>query len=247
LLGFEALLRWRHAERGDVSPAVFIPVAEESGLIGPLTDFVLGQACTQLRALQLRYPAVSPLRMHVNISGHDLQDSSLVQRVAQAVEAAALQPQDLTLEITEGMLMERIDTALETLVRLHQLGVGLSVDDFGTGYSSLSYLSSMPIGSLKIDASFVRRLQADGKDSEIVRAVIQLGAALGKVVIAEGIETRLQADRLRDLGCDLGQGYLLSRPLPAIELASLLAANLDQTEGPVTRPHELRSAVAYLH
>jgi EAL domain-containing protein (putative c-di-GMP-specific phosphodiesterase class I) len=105
----------------------------------------------------------------------------------------------------------------------------------------------MPIGSLKIDASFVRRLQADGKDSEIVRAVIQLGAALGKVVIAEGIETRLQADRLRELGCDLGQGYLLSHPLPAIELAALLELNGAPVEGPTTRPHELRSALAYLH
>ncbi len=247
LMGFEALLRWRHPERGDVSPATFVPIAEEAGLIGQLTDFVLAQASAQLRALQQRYPAVSPLRMHVNISGQDLQDTSLVRRVSSALQAANLQPHDLTLEITEGMLMERIDSALETLVRLHQLGVGLSVDDFGTGYSSLSYLSSLPIGSLKIDASFVRRLQANGKDSEIVRAVIQLGSALGKVVIAEGIETRTQADLLRELGCEMGQGYLLSHPLPPVDLGALLDLHTTETDAPTTVLREMRSAFVYLH
>ena len=247
LMGFEALLRWRHPERGDVSPATFVPIAEDSGLIGPLTDFVLAQACAQLRALQLRYPAVTPLRMHVNISGEDLQDTSFVQRVSSSLQGAELQPHALTLEITEGMLMERIDTALETLVRLHQLGVGLSVDDFGTGYSSLSYLSSLPIGSLKIDASFVRRLQADGKDSEIVRAVIQLGSALGKVVIAEGIETRTQAERLRELGCEMGQGYLLSHPLPPLDLTALLELHSSELDAPTTTLREMRSTSLYLH
>jgi EAL domain-containing protein (putative c-di-GMP-specific phosphodiesterase class I) len=246
LVGFEALLRWHHPERGNVSPASFIPIAEESGLIGALTDWVLDQACAQLRACQLRHPSLRGLRVHVNISGHDLQQRTLAARVAQALEAAGLQPQDLTLEITEGMLMERLDAALETLDRLHQLGVGLSVDDFGTGYSSLAYLSSMPISSLKIDASFVRRLQADGKDSEIVRAVIQLGAALGKSVIAEGIETHGQAQRLRELGCQMGQGFHLSRPLTPEQLGALLDWQLAETQVvPEARP--LAAVPAYLH
>jgi diguanylate cyclase (GGDEF)-like protein/PAS domain S-box-containing protein len=246
LIGFEALLRWQHPVRGQVSPATFIPIAEESGLIGPITDWVLDQACAQLRAAQLHHPSLRRLRMHVNISGHDLQQRTLAARVAQALENSGLQPHDLTLEITEGMLMERIDLALETLERLHQLGVGLSVDDFGTGYSSLSYLSSMPISSLKIDSSFVRRLQGDGKDSEIVRAVIQLGAALGKSVIAEGIETHGQAQRLRELGCQMGQGFHLSRPLTPEQLGALLDWQLAETQVvPEARP--LAAVPAYLH
>jgi predicted signal transduction protein with EAL and GGDEF domain len=246
LIGFEALLRWHHPVRGHVSPAVFVPIAEEAGLIGPITDWVLDQACAQLRAAQLRHPALRGLRMHVNISGQDLQQRTLAARVAQALETSGLQPHDLTLEITEGMLMERIDLALETLDRLHQLGVGLSVDDFGTGYSSLAYLSSMPISSLKIDASFVRRLQADGKDSEIVRAVIQLGGALGKSVIAEGIETHGQSQRLRELGCSMGQGYHLSRPLAPEQLGALLDWQVAETRvPPAARPQE--PAPAYLH
>ena len=244
LIGFEALVRWQHPERGSVSPATFIPIAEESGLIVQITDWVLEHACAQLRLMQLRQPT---LRMHVNISGHDLQQRTLVPRVKQALARSGLQPQDLTLEITESMLMQQIDIALETLVRLNQLGVGLSVDDFGTGYSSLAYLSSMPISSLKIDASFVRRLQADGKDSEIVRAVLQLGSALGKVVIAEGIETRVQAERLRFLGCEMGQGYFLSHPLPAAELDPLLGWEPGRSFAPTAPDLTLRDLPATLH
>ena len=210
---FEALLRWNHPERGLVGPDIFIPIAEESGLIGALTEQVLTRACRQLKAWQNGCEGGPKLRMQVNVSGTDLCRLSLVSHVTRALLTNALEPWQLTLEITESMLMKRLDSALETMTQLRELGVGLSVDDFGTGYSSLSYLSTLPITSLKIDRSFVQRLQDGTRNSEVVKAIVMLGHSLGRAVIAEGIESPAQLSKLRELGCGFGQGYLLARPL----------------------------------
>jgi diguanylate cyclase (GGDEF)-like protein/PAS domain S-box-containing protein len=226
LTGFEALARWQHPVQGLISPAVFIPIAEETALIGPLTDFVLDAACRQLKLWQSRSDAFARLTMQVNVSGNDIAHSAFAQRVTRAIVAARLQPNQLTLELTENVLMDRVDGAIDTLTRLRDLGVGLSIDDFGTGYSSLSYLSTLPIDSLKIDASFVRGMRNGSKEAEVVRAIVTLGASLGKSVIAEGIETESQFDQLRGMGCESGQGYHLSRPL-AVENVELL---LDRIE-----------------
>ena len=236
---FEALLRWNHPDRGLVGPDVFIPIAEESGLIGTLTELVLTRACRQVKAWQNAGSSagsassagngaasiegsnagsneghpVAKLRMQVNVSGTDLCRLALVSHVTRALLTNGLEPWQLTLEITESMLMKRLDSALETMTQLRELGVGLSVDDFGTGYSSLSYLSTLPITSLKIDRSFVQRLQDGTRNSEVVKAIVTLGHSLGRAVIAEGIESPAQLSKLRELGCGFGQGYLLARPL----------------------------------
>ena len=213
---FEALVRWQHPELGPVPPATFVPIAEDSALIGALTNWVLGSACAQIKAFQSLSPGGRKPRVHVNVSGTDMCRASFVAQVSSALLINGLEAWQLTLEITESTLMQRLDSALEVMAQLREIGVGLSVDDFGTGYSSLSYLSTLPITSLKIDRSFVQRLQsdsADSKDAEVVRAVITLGQALGKTVIAEGIETPAQMAQLLALGCELGQGYLLARPL----------------------------------
>ena len=222
LTGFEALARWQHPTQGLISPATFIPIAEETALIGPLTDFVLDTACRQLKLWQARSDGFSELSMQVNVSGNDIAHSGFAQRVTRAIVAARLNPSQLTLELTENVLMDRVDGAVDTLTRLRELGVGLSIDDFGTGYSSLSYLSSLPIDSLKIDASFVRGMRSGSKEAEVVRAILTLGASLGKSVIAEGIETESQYDQLRGMGCESGQGFHLSRPLVAENVELLL-------------------------
>jgi len=223
---FEALVRWNHPDLGPVSPATFIPIAEESAQISALTAWVLNTSCAQMRAFQQMGMETQKPRVHVNVSGTDMCRASFVQQVAAALLANGLEPRQLCLEITESTLMHRLDSALAVMAQLRELGVGLSVDDFGTGYSSLAYLSTLPITSLKIDRSVVQRLQggaADTKDTEVVRAVITLGQALGKSVIAEGIETPEQLAQLRNLGCEFGQGYLLARPLtPEMAAATAL-------------------------
>jgi len=222
LIGFEALLRWEHPEHGPISPAMFIPIAEDAAMMVPLTDFVLETACRQLRRWQSLSSAFSDLRVHINISGHDIAHSGFGARVARALVETRLRPEHLTIELTENILMERLEGAMQTLEQMRELGVNLSVDDFGTGYSSLSYLSSLPIDSLKIDRSFVHALSNGSKETEVVRAIVSLGRALGKAVVAEGIETATQFDQLRNLGCDVGQGYYLSRPQTAKGIDALL-------------------------
>ena len=223
LVGFEALARWTHPRRGSVSPATFIKLAEESGQIDALTDFVIARSIAQLAAWQRLAPA-TPLTMHVNISGRDLARKSLPGHVLQTLQQHGVAPRTLTLEITETTLMQRVDVALETMNRMRESGVRFSIDDFGTGYSSLAYLSTLPIDSLKIDRSFVMGMQTKPQNVEIVRAVMTLGQALGRRVIAEGIETQEQLSTLLTLGVHVGQGYLLSRPLPADRAETLIAA-----------------------
>jgi len=211
--GFEALTRWQHAEFGAVAPLTFIDVAEDAGLIVPLTDFVLRTACAQLRQWQQRDKAFADLIMHVNVSGHDITHPGFVARVTSAIVEAHLQPQHLTLELTENILMERLEGALTTLTEIRRLGIGLSVDDFGTGYSSLRHLSSLPVNSLKIDRAFIADLQRGSNEAAVVKSIVLLGNSLGKSIIAEGIETPAQVEQLQQMGCTIGQGYHLSRPL----------------------------------
>jgi diguanylate cyclase (GGDEF)-like protein/PAS domain S-box-containing protein len=222
LTGFEALARWTHPEQGPISPDQFIPVAEETGLIVPLTSFMLREACSQLRQWQAFDPAFQDLGVQVNLAGRDLAQKGLVERVLQALGEGHLQARHLTLELTENILMSRLEVALPELERLRALGVKLAVDDFGTGYSSLAHLSRLPIDGLKVDRSFVRNLAKDSKDAAVVRGIVQLGCSLGKEVLAEGIETQSQFDQLRDMGCVHGQGYLMARPMNAAQVATLL-------------------------
>ena len=219
LSGFEALVRWNHPTNGPVSPAEFVPIAEEAGLMLRLSDYVLHCACHQLKQWQQLDPAFADLTINVNISGPDVAHGAFVARVTRALVESGLQPQHLCLELTENILMERLEGALPVLDELRRLGVGLAVDDFGTGYSSLSHLSTLPIDTLKIDRSFVARLAPDSNEAAVVRTIVLLGSSLGKHVVAEGIETRPQMEQLREMGCQLGQGYLLARPMSPVAVA----------------------------
>ncbi|MBA4175686.1 MAG: hypothetical protein C0505_03870 [Leptothrix sp. (in: Bacteria)] len=226
LVGFEALARWAHPEHGTIGPDVFIPIAEETGLIVQLTEFVLNKASAELRQWQQLDPAFAELTMNVNISAKDLAQGGLVARITRALVAARLEPQYLQVELTENILMDQLKLALPLLEDLRTLGVGLSVDDFGTGYSSLSHLSSLPVDCLKIDRSFINGMRAGSNEAAVVRAVVNLGQSLRKRVVAEGIETESQFAQLRDMGCQAGQGYHMSRPLTAMAVQSLLAREL---------------------
>jgi diguanylate cyclase (GGDEF)-like protein/PAS domain S-box-containing protein len=223
LVGFEALMRWDHPERGQIGPGSFVSLAEESTLINELTRWAIRYACRQLRQWHQQYPASRGLDVHVNISGKDLTGPQFAVFVRDCLREAGVSPSSLVLEITESTLMQQLETVVPTLKELRELGVGLSVDDFGTGYSSLSYLSVLPITSLKIDRSFVRQIGETKESGEIVRAIVRLGEALGKRVIAEGVETRAQLEHLQQMGCDWAQGFLLSRPLGVPQVAGLLA------------------------
>jgi diguanylate cyclase (GGDEF)-like protein/PAS domain S-box-containing protein len=221
LMGFEALVRWNHPERGLLEPATFIPIAEETGLIVPLGNWVLTEACLQIsewRAIS----ASSTLRMSVNVSSLQLTHPDFVSHVQRALQAADMSPTQLTLEVTESVLMDGIENAVSTLSALRHMGVTLSIDDFGTGYSSLSYLATLPIDALKVDRSFIERMSRDGEGGEIVKAIFKLGQALSKQVFAEGIETGAQLTLLQELGCEFGQGFLLSRPVDAARAAGFL-------------------------
>jgi EAL domain-containing protein (putative c-di-GMP-specific phosphodiesterase class I) len=221
LVACEALTRWNHPVHGEIPPKTFIPIAEESGLIAQISTWAVERSCEQMRLWRARDPALLDLTMHVNISGNDLCQKAFAESVTRSLLNSGVPPRQLTLEITESILMDRLESARATMAYLRSLGVAISVDDFGTGYSSLSYLSSLPISSLKIDASFVQKLEANTSDAEVVRAIVTLGRTLKKSVIAEGIETAAQLKLLRDLGCELGQGFHLSGPLEAVRVPSL--------------------------
>jgi len=211
--GFEALTRWHHPGRGLVGPSEFIPLAEETGLIVPLGLWVLREACLRMHAWRDVLPAGSPPVMSVNLSGRQLAHPDLVEDVARTLRETGLDPRRLRLEITESVAMGDAEAAIAVLGRLKGLGLRLSLDDFGTGYSSLSYLHRFPLDTLKVDRSFVGRIDGDGGETGIVRAIVALAHGLGMEVIAEGVETEGQAVLLRKLGCQYGQGYYFSRPL----------------------------------
>ena len=228
----ETLVRWQHPERGLVSPADFIPIAEETGLIVPIGQWVLAEACRQARLWQQEFPSAPDLVMSVNLSPRQFQHPTLVEDIARILRETGLAPERLELEITEGAVMEDADAARATLQKLRDIGISLAIDDFGTGYSSLGYLKRFPVSVLKIDQSFVRGLGQDEQDSAIVRGVIALAQSLNLSVTAEGIETFEQLAQLRELGCNHGQGYLLSRPLASDALGNLLARSTVQLPSP---------------
>ena len=223
VVGVEALVRWRHPERGVVSPAEFIPLAEETGLILPLGRFVLDEACRQVGEWRRLHPELDGLVVSVNLSPRQFRQADLDGQVAAALQRSGLDAGSLCLEVTEGVMVEDVEAATSTLNGLKALGVSISVDDFGTGYSSLSYLKRFPLDYVKIDRSFVAGLD-EKVDSEIVRSVIRLAAAIGISVVAEGVETAEQLDRLEALGCPLVQGFYLARPQPAGDTEALLVA-----------------------
>ncbi len=230
LKGFEALCRWEHPTLGSISPVTFIPMAEETGLITDVTEFVMRRATSQLAQWQLLDPSFSELQVNVNISANDLSMPDFVSRIARALAQSHLRPEHLAIELTENILMDRIEGGVAVLDEIRTLGVNVAIDDFGTGFSSLASLSRLPITSLKIDASFVRKLKAGSKDAEVVRAIVSLGSNLGKYVIAEGIETESQMALLDELGCEGGQGYLLSHPLSEHDVTALLHQRIFATQ-----------------
>jgi len=221
----EALVRWLHPRRGLMAPSEFIPLAEETGLIVPIGQWVVREACLQARCFQARWPSNPPLAVSVNLSAVQVQRPGLVEAIARTLEETGLDAASLTLEMTESLIMENVAATVDTLRQLKDLGIHLSIDDFGTGYSSLAYLNRFPIDALKLDRSFIGGLGQDFRDAPIVRAVIVFAKALNLTVTGEGIETAEQMAYLRDLGCDRGQGYYLSRPLPASQLNELFISD----------------------
>ncbi len=234
--GFEALLRWRHPERGMVSPADFIPLAEEIGLIGQIGAWVLHRACADVAS----WPG--DLKVAVNLSPAQFRNSALAREVAQSLCDTGLDPKRLELEVTESLLLGNDASVLGVLHELRAIGVRIAMDDFGTGYSSLSYLRRFPFDKIKIDQSFVRELGEQKDSAAIVRAVVSLGRSLGMAVNAEGVETEGQFAALRAEGCGEVQGYLFSKPRPACEIPGLLVRHSDAREARVEKPEILQAA-----
>jgi len=218
VVGVEALLRWKHPQHGFVPPDQFIPLAEQNGLIIPISDWALEQCCKQLQ--QWHQEGLVGLRMAINLSTVQLRHVGLPQIISKLMRDYRLPPGALELEVTETTLMEDIQAAAQHLRGLRESGALIAIDDFGTGYSSLNYLRTLPLDKIKIDKSFVQDVLDDEDDATIVRTIIQLGKNLGMQVIAEGVETREQEAYIIAQGCHEGQGYLYSKPMPAEEIAS---------------------------
>jgi len=213
LIGFEALVRWDHPKRGLIYPLEFIPLAEENGLINAIGEWILREACRELRVLQDKHPSATPLKMSVNISTKQFNQHDLVDRVAGILKDTGVPPSSLALEITEGMIMENVDAAVVVMDQLRDMGIHIHIDDFGTGYSSLSYLHRFPINALKIDRSFISKLSASGENQEVILSIISLANSLNFEVIAEGVELDHQLLKIKELQCQFGQGYLFSQPM----------------------------------
>ncbi len=227
IYGFEGLMRWNHPTRGLVSPGEFISLSETTGLIVPMTVDVLRSGCEQLVEWQREIPSARNLMLSANLSAIHLADANVVDHIGTIIDETGIRPSSLKLEITESSVLENADETIEVLWKIKALGVRLSIDDFGTGYSSLSYLQRFPVDTLKIDRSFVSTMEDGSESEEIVRIILMLAKALDLSVIAEGIETGYQYRQLQTLGCEYAQGYLFSRPLPAIDAAILLDGEND--------------------
>ena len=219
--GVETLVRWRHPERGIVPPGEFIGIAEDSGLIGAIGDWVLSEACRQ--NAEWHAAGLRGLQLAVNVSGHQFRDKGLAARVREALGDKGLDPRCLTIELTEGVMIEDAKGNVDVLHELKDIGVKLSVDDFGTGYSSLSYLEQFPLDELKVDRSFVSKIDPTGSEAPIVSAIIAMAHSLKFSLVAEGVETEQQLSFLRKHHCEYYQGYLFSKPLPASAFATLAA------------------------
>jgi EAL domain-containing protein (putative c-di-GMP-specific phosphodiesterase class I) len=222
LLGVEALVRWRHPERGVVSPDEFIPFAEQHGLIGKIDSFVLAEACRQFVAWSSREQWPANFTTAVNVSGAELSDPEFATRVAEVIRQEKMPPERLCLEITETALVGEFGDVQETLLALSNLGVRIALDDFGTGYSTLAHLQRLKVDILKIDRSFIAQISRSTRDREIVAAVTAMSHALGMAVVGEGIETSHQLATLAALDCDQGQGFLFARPMPPEAIATLV-------------------------
>jgi len=222
IVGFEALVRWQHPQKGMISPALFIPIAEETGLINPIGKFVLQSACQQIHLWEQEKLTDSPLNMSVNISARQFAQTDLIAQIDEILTETQLNPQNLKLEITESAIMNNAPTAKIILQQLRQRQIQLSIDDFGTGYSSLSYLHNFPVDTLKIDRSFVSSLDGMPENLGLVPAIMKIAETMKMNVVAEGIENSQQLAQLRALGCDFGQGYLFSKPLPGETVIDLI-------------------------
>lgn len=221
VIGAEALVRWKHPRHGMISPGEFIPMAEQTGLILPLGDWVLKQACMQLSAWS-HNPATSALQLAVNVSARQFRQPDFVAQVLSIVDRCGIEPSRLKLELTESMLVNDVDDIIGKMSALKERGVSFSLDDFGTGFSSLSYLKRLPLDQLKIDQAFVRDLQTNPNDAAIASTVVSLGQNLGLEVIAEGVETEGQRNFLTTIGCHRFQGYLFSKPVPIADFEGFL-------------------------
>ena len=221
--GMEALVRWEHPERGLLDPSEFVPVAEESGLVVPMGERVLKEACERAKDWQERHPHVPPLVMAVNVSATQLQRPDLARTVEAVLRETGLEAGSLSLDITETGYIKALEGNTAALDELKRLGVRISIDDFGVGYSSLSYLKRLPADTLKIDKSFVRGLGEDEKSTVIIQMIADLARTLGMEIVAEGVESEEQAERLREMGCDLAQGYHFAEPLPREAVSGFLA------------------------
>jgi EAL domain-containing protein (putative c-di-GMP-specific phosphodiesterase class I) len=220
VVGVEALVRWQHPQFGMVVPDRFIPIAEETGLILPLGAWVLEAAVEQLAAWESQ--GLRGLRMAINLSARQLRDNGLLPVIEAVLGRYGVRAEQIELEITESAAMENAERTAAILLQLRAMGVGLAIDDFGTGYSSLSYLKRLPVGTLKIDRSFVMDIERDENDAAICTATISLAHSLGLSVVAEGVETAAQLEYLKKLGCDLAQGYYFSKPMPAEECTAFI-------------------------
>jgi diguanylate cyclase (GGDEF)-like protein/PAS domain S-box-containing protein len=223
IIGFEALVRWQHPDRGLIPPEEFIYVAEETGLIIPIDWWVLRTACQQLADWQEAFPSDPPLTISVNVSAKHFTNLDLVRQVENILQATGLENNSLKLEITESVFMETDETAQKAFAQLQNIGIQLQIDDFGTGYSSLGYLQRFPVDTIKIDRSFVSRMDGHTTNSEIVRTIVRLARELNMEAIAEGVETREQLDQLKDLDCDFGQGFLISKPMNSAAAEKLIS------------------------
>ncbi|WP_416666508.1 two-component system response regulator [Egbenema bharatensis] len=225
ITGVEALLRWQHPNRGMIMPFEFIPVAEETGLILPIGAWVLQEACQQLKHWQQNCIVDNTFTMSINLSVRQFTQTDLIQQIDRVLTATQINPSNLQLEITESVIMESTNNIFQILQQLHDRQIRLSIDDFGTGYSSLSYLHAFPVHSLKIDRSFIQRLEDRPGELGLIPAIISIASTLNMPVVAEGIETLQQLHQLRRLNCDFGQGYFFSQPLPAQKITHLLTSN----------------------
>jgi diguanylate cyclase (GGDEF)-like protein len=226
IVGFEALVRWLHPQQGLISPATFIPIAEETGLIAQIGYWVLHQACQQLQQWQNEKLTDFPLTISVNVSARQFAQADLVAQIDQVLTETQLKPQQLKLEITESAIMENAQAAAAILLALRERQIQLSIDDFGTGYSSLSYLHSFPVDTLKIDRSFIQQMGESSDSLGLVPLIINIAHKMGMTVVAEGIETQTQLNHLRDLNCNYGQGFLFFKPVDAEKVRALLSSSL---------------------